>query len=95
MINMETEIRRQTIMQRVSETEVLQQYGERLLTVRTVRNLLGVSAPVVANLIRDGKLEAFDIFEEMDTVDETNVGRNGIRITQDSVQRFLDSARIR
>ncbi len=66
----------------------------RLLTVRDVRDVLAVSAYVVGNLIKDGHLEAFDIYANHLDVKHVNTKHNGLRITPESLIRFLDSKRL-
>ncbi len=63
-----------------------------LLTVRDVRNILSLSASAVVNLIKDGKLEAYDLFDDTTGgIGNVNPRSNGIRISPESLQRFIGS----
>lgn len=64
---------------------------ECLLTIRDVRSILAVSANVVIDLIRDGEIEAYDLFGNVPSSATITPKSNGIRISPESLLRFMES----
>lgn len=62
-----------------------------LLSVAECRNVLGCSREHVLKLIGEQRLEAFDIAG--DRIYDGDFAGRGIRVTPNSLQQFLESAR--
>ncbi len=89
MINVETTYKDFTALQLQMRDELTC-----LLTVRDVRNVLSVSAHVVGRLIDEGELDAYDIFGDRQEQGRVNVKSNGLRISPESLHKFLQSKAI-
>ena len=63
-----------------------------LLTIREVRDILRISANHVIRLVRQGHLDGYDVVGNR--LDKVDTRSNGIRVSPESLQRFLNSNRI-
>jgi predicted transcriptional regulator of viral defense system len=71
--------------------EEAREHQEILLTIRDVRNILSVSANVVINMLKDRKLEGYDLFQETPGLAHVHARSNGIRITPTSLKSYLEA----
>jgi hypothetical protein len=65
-----------------------------LLTIRECRDVLRVSSNHIIRLIRQGDLDAYDVVGNRLDSSWIDTKTNGIRISPESLKRFLDGNRI-
>lgn len=68
---------------------------ERLMTMKDVRDILGVSYGVIYAHIEAGKLRAFKVTGEPVTRREVSTGVTGIRLKPSDVRKFLLAQQIK
>ena len=68
---------------------------DRLIPLIDVKRMLAVSWPTLVNLIREGRLTAFDVTGR--TVDKRDVTEHsrGLRVFESELERFTETIRIR
>jgi hypothetical protein len=76
------------------EQERIREELEPLLSIAEVRNILGVSKPVVLRLIESGDIESFDVYGKYVTTNRLGNHNVGVRILPSSVQSYLERSRI-
>jgi hypothetical protein len=76
------------------EQERIREELEPLLSIAEVRNILGVSKPVVLRLIESGDIESFDVYGKYVTTNQLMNHNLGIRILPSSVQSYLERMRV-
>ncbi len=64
---------------------------ERLLTMKQVRDILGVSYGVIYGLIREGKLQAVRVTGEPVSRDEVDDAVLGLRFSPTAIRQFLQN----
>ena len=76
------------------EREIRESFDQ-MLSVREVRQVIGCSWKFVIQLVREGRLEAFDITGRV--IDRSAVDENshGLRITPSSLQTYLKSIKVK
>lgn len=66
----------------------------RLLSIRDVRNVLGLSSARVVDLIRDDELDCYNVSGSPIERSEINEETRGVRITPESLRDYLDGIKI-
>ncbi len=66
-----------------------------LLNINEVRKIIGCSPRFVLNLVREGRLEAYDILGRGVTRDDLCDDVQGLRMTPSSLNAYLESTRVK
>lgn len=66
-----------------------------MLSIQEVRSIIGCSWRFVMELIRTGKLEAFDITGQTVERESVNEKSHGLRITPSSLRDYLNSTKLK
>jgi hypothetical protein len=87
------------------QTETRKDFGQRereiresfdpMLRIQEVRKIIGCSYNFVIQLIQNGKLDAFDITGRVLDRGEVDEHSYGLRITPSSLQKYLNSNKVR
>lgn len=76
-----------------TQTETYHSFS-RLLSIRDVRNVLGLSSARVMELIRDGELDCYNVSGRPIERSEITEDTRGVRITPESLREYMDTIKI-
>ena len=68
---------------------------ERMMSIRDVRDILGVSYGVIYGLIQDGKLRCWKVTGEPISKDEVGESTWGLRFKPSDVREYLNNASVK
>jgi excisionase family DNA binding protein len=68
---------------------------EELLTLKELKQILGVSVGVVLGLVRDGRIRAWKVTGQPVGKQEIDDGTYGLRFRPSDVREFLNGAEVR
>lgn len=68
---------------------------DRLIPLVDVKRALAVSWPFLVRLIHEGKLDVCDVSGQTVRRDEVDESSRGLRVSESSLNEFIDSIRVR